>query len=231
MKKYHYVYRISNIELNKHYYGVRSSNIEPIKDIWFKYFSSASDQQFINDQKNNPHNYKYVIVSIFNLRKEALELEIKLHNKFNVGVNPSFYNKSKQASLKYDTTGTTFILSKEARNKISKALKDKPKSKTHIENVIKNHGMRGKKHNEISKKMMSINTSGEKNPMYCKKHTIESINKMKESSKNPSDQTRRKMREGWKKRELIKCPNCGIISNNKGNMNRWHMNNCKKSKD
>lgn len=227
MIKYHYVYRITNTKLRKHYYGTRTSNVEPAKDLGVKYFSSSSDKEFRNDQKNNTQDYKYVIVSVFNSRQEALELEIKLHNKFNVGMNKSFYNRANQSSLKYDTTGTTFNLSKEAKNKISKALKNKPKTKEHIENVIKNHGMRGKNHNELSKKMMSINTSGEKNPMYCKKHTIESINKMKQSSKNPSDKTRLKMSEAWKNKKPITCPNCRITSNNKGNMNRWHFNNCK----
>ena len=34
-----------------------------------------------------------------------MKLEIKLHNKFNVGVNESFYNKVKQTSTGFDTTG------------------------------------------------------------------------------------------------------------------------------
>lgn len=37
-KKFHYVYRITNTKINKHYYGVRSSNIEPYKDLGIKYF-------------------------------------------------------------------------------------------------------------------------------------------------------------------------------------------------
>lgn len=43
MKKYHYVYRITNKVENKHYYGSRSSNVPPIEDIGKKYFSSSSD--------------------------------------------------------------------------------------------------------------------------------------------------------------------------------------------
>lgn len=227
-KKFHYVYRITNTKLNKHYYGVRSSNIEPSKDLGIKYFSSSSDHEFMNDQKNNPQDYKYKIISIFDSREEAIKLEIKLHAKFNVGINESFYNKSKQTSTKYDTTGTTFTLTKEARNKISKALKGKPKSKTHIENVIKNHGMKGKTHTERARKSMSIKRTGEGNGMYGRNHTPESIEKMKESSANPSDKVRENLRKGWKKREYITCPKCGLTSNNKGNMNRWHFGNCKK---
>lgn len=227
-KKFHYVYRITNIKLNKHYYGVRSSSIEPSKDLGIKYFSSSSDQEFKNDQRNNPQDYKYKIVSIFNSRKDAISHEIKLHSRFNVGSNELFYNKSKQTSTKWDTTGITFTLSKEARNKISKALKNKPKSKGHIENLILNHGMKGKKHTTSSKKSMSINSTGNKNGMYGRKHTPESIKKMKESSANPSDEIRENLRKGWKKRKEITCPVCGLKSNNTGNMTRWHFNNCKK---
>lgn len=115
-KKYHYVYRITNTKLNKHYYGVRSSNVEPSKDLGFKYFSSSSDVQFIEDQKNNPQDYKYIIVSIFNTRHDALELEIKLHAKFNVGVNESFYNKAKATSTSFDKTGIK--VSEESKNKM-----------------------------------------------------------------------------------------------------------------
>ena len=50
MIKYHYVYRITNTTLNKHYYGSRTSQIEPAKDLGHKYFSSSFDKEFIKDQ-------------------------------------------------------------------------------------------------------------------------------------------------------------------------------------
>jgi len=102
--KYHYVYRITNTKLNKHYYGTRTSK-NPKEDIGIKYFSSSKDKDFIKDQKENPQNYKYKIIKIFNNRKEAIKLEIKLHSKFDVGVNESFYNRAKQTSTGWDRTG------------------------------------------------------------------------------------------------------------------------------
>lgn len=55
----HYVYRITNIKLNKHYYGTRTSkNKTPEEDIGYIYFSSSSDKEFLKDQKDNPLNYK-----------------------------------------------------------------------------------------------------------------------------------------------------------------------------
>ena len=135
-KKYHYVYRITNTKINKHYYGTRSSKIEPHKDLGFKYFSSSSDTQFREDQKNNPQDYKYIIVSEFDSREEAIGLEIRLHNKFNVSVNESFYNKAKQTSIFYDKTGIP--LSSEHRAKMSKKLKGRVFSKETLEPIINN---------------------------------------------------------------------------------------------
>lgn len=105
MIKYHYVYRITNKTLNKHYYGVRSSKVEPKLDLGIKYFSSSTDKDFIKDQNENPDNFKYKVIRNFESRKDALCFEINLHNKFDVSINESFYNLSKQTSTGFDTTG------------------------------------------------------------------------------------------------------------------------------
>lgn len=94
MKKYNYVYRITNKIKNMHYYGYRSTNINPKLDLGIKYFSSSTDKDFILDQKKYPENYKYIIVRVFDNRKDAAIFEIFLHNKFNVAKNDKFYNKS-----------------------------------------------------------------------------------------------------------------------------------------
>lgn len=105
---YFCVYRITNLVENKHYYGYKSSKIHPSKVIGVTYFSSLSGSEgkvFRKDQKKNPQNYKYKIVQIFNTHKEALAREIILHNKFEVGFNNNFYNKAKQTSTGFDTSG------------------------------------------------------------------------------------------------------------------------------
>lgn len=134
----HYVYRITNISENRHYYGVRSCKCDPRKDIGFDYFSSSKDKQFLKDQKENPHHYKYKIVRIFESRQRAIKFEIKLHTKFNVGTNESFYNRSKQTSLGFDTAGSKMP-------NISAAAKERFKNPD-------NHprGMLGKTHTEES---------------------------------------------------------------------------------
>lgn len=88
-----------------YYYGCRTSNVEALEDLGKKYFSSSKDNDFIKDQKDNPEDYKYKIIRKCNSRKEAVKLEIKLHNKFNVGANESFYNKAKQTSIGWGRGG------------------------------------------------------------------------------------------------------------------------------
>ena len=119
---YHYVYRITNLVENKHYYGKRSSYIEPKLDLGFRYFSSSRDDQFILDQKINPSHYRYKVIRLFKRVQEATIYEIKLHNLFDVGRNPRFYNKAKQTSTKFDTSGT--IRSQEVRHKQSQTSKN-----------------------------------------------------------------------------------------------------------
>jgi hypothetical protein len=104
---YHYVYRITNKIENKHYYGARSTKNVPSLDIGTCYFSSSRDKNFIKEQHENPSFFKYKVVKIFKSRGDAILFEIFLHNKFNVGANPNFYNNAKQSSVGFDTTGVS----------------------------------------------------------------------------------------------------------------------------
>ena len=92
-EKYHYVYRITNVFENKHYYGKRSSSTPPQKDLYFNYKSSSCDECFINEQKLNPEHFKYKIVFVCSSSQEALDKERILHKKFDVARNVNFYNK------------------------------------------------------------------------------------------------------------------------------------------
>jgi hypothetical protein len=146
--KYHYVYRITNKLKRKHYYGVRGSTY-PAHDLGVKYFSSSKDKDFIKDQKENPQDYRYKIVRIFENRKDAIFLEYTLHNKFDVAINESFYNKCKQTLNGFDNSGVRFDDEYKKRvysNRISPMLgkkmplesrkkMSKPKSIEHIEKI------------------------------------------------------------------------------------------------
>jgi len=109
-KFYDYTYWITNIKEQKHYIGVRSCNIPPMHDLGIKYFSSKTkngklDYDFLNEQKENPENWEYRIIGLFKSRKDALFNEIELHEVYNVGKNPRFYNSSKQTSIGFDLSG------------------------------------------------------------------------------------------------------------------------------
>lgn len=141
MNKIHYVYRITNILLKKHYYGTRSTTkSNPCHDLGVTYFSSSKDTDFKMDQKLNPNNYKYKIVRICNTREQAIVLEIHLHNKFNVATSSNFYNRSKQTSKSFDTSGIalknfrSYTMSEETKQKIREANLGKTQS---IETIAK----------------------------------------------------------------------------------------------
>lgn len=161
---YHYTYRITNTRAKKHYYGSRSSNTEPKLDLGIKYFSSSSDKEFKLDQKLNPQDYKYKIIKIFESRKEAIILEIKLHHKFNVGINTNFYNKVKQTSTGFDNTG--IIMSEAQRKKISdrhKGTKMHDNTKIAISKAIKGKSLS----NEHKEKISNSNKKYTKTDIHC----------------------------------------------------------------
>jgi len=103
--KYFYTYSITNIITSMQYIGKRQSMLKPVDDIGIKYFSSSRDSEFMEDQRENPRHYKYEVIKTFSSAKEQAEHEILLHEKYDVGKNPMFYNKAKQTSAKFDRTG------------------------------------------------------------------------------------------------------------------------------
>lgn len=118
----YYTYRITNTKHNKHYYGSRQCDCNPKDDIGVLYFSSSTDCDFISDQKSNQDDYKYKVIRVYLDRQSALNMEIKLHNKFDVKNNINFYNKANQ-------TSNGFTVTKEVGQKISKSLSGKSSNK------------------------------------------------------------------------------------------------------
>ena len=214
----HYVYRITNTKLNKHYYGVRSA-IDPKLDLGIKYFSSSSDIVFMKDQKIEPLVYKYKILGVYATRAQAIEKEIRLHEKFNVGVNPSFYNKAKQTHRKFDCTGTQ--LSIEHKRKIGAKHKGKLVSSSTKMLISQNHA----------------DVSGENNPRFgvvgamTGKVSVVSTDGVKSLISSEAYQNNKHLYTltvSLTKRVCIEvtCPHCSKVG--KGpNMTRYHFDNCK----
>lgn len=106
--KYHIVYRITHKYKNRHYIGIHSCNMDPYEVIGKKYRSSSTDEDFMTEQKQLPENFIYQILNIYDTRKKAIINEIYIHNIYDVGKNPNFYNKAKQTSTGFDTTGVKY---------------------------------------------------------------------------------------------------------------------------
>ena len=141
MTKHHYVYH-SYEEWGRDYIGCRSCDCLPEEDT--KYFGSFRDKTFFPTEKT--------ILFVCETRKEVVEIEIKLHDLFDVAVNPQFANRSKQTSTGFDRTGV--LESEEHKKKLS------------VANT-------GKTHTEAQKKAQSERMSGEKHPQYGVPHTEE----------------------------------------------------------
>lgn len=235
MSKYHYAYRITNKVEQKHYYGARSSNVHPSEDLGIKYFSSSTDKVFLAEQVSSPENFKYKVIKIFETREEAIALEIKLHAKFNVGVNESFYNKAKQTSARFDTSGkitvkdvfgNSFSVDKEDERFLSDELVFINKGKKHSEETRSKISEKhiGKKHSEETRSKISKSTLkriDEYGPNISdtfnfkgKKHSEETKDKISKSLQG-------------KPKLKIKCPICGFLCS-PNNAKLWHFDNCKR---
>lgn len=169
--RFYYVYRITNIVENKHYYGSRVSKIEPKEDLGIKYFSSIknSENNWIKlDQKLNKSNYKYKILKVFSTAFESIVYESYLHARFDVKNNDKFYNKSNQTPTGF----TTVNLNSERHPLYGKERTDEVKNK--IRESLKgrfqgsNSPNFGKKREELSNMF-----AGNGNPFYGKIHSKE----------------------------------------------------------
>ena len=92
-RKFHYVYKIVELNTEMMYIGVRSCDIEPINDIGTYYYSSSTVQEFIDKQKVNPNNYLYEVILQFDSREEAEDYEIYIHALLNVSKDEKYYNR------------------------------------------------------------------------------------------------------------------------------------------
>lgn len=198
-KTIYYIYRITNLIEKKHYYGFRHSKTQdPKDDIGKNYFSSSTVKEFILDQKLNPQNYRYKVVARFDNKNAAATREVKLHKKFNVRMNPNFYNRTNASSNGHNWYGIDHSI--ETRLKISKAqkgVKRGPRSEETKAKIAKANT--GRIRSAESKQKQSISKRGK--PGHT--HTEETKRKLAEiqRTKRYSDESKRKMSESAKNRK------------------------------
>ena len=205
-----YTYIIYNKLNRKFYIGSRQTKYEnPYEDIGVRYFSSSTDKTFLKEQIDFPERFKYRVLKRFKSRKAAFEHEIELHEKYDVCVNPRFYNKAKTTTTKFTLSGLKLTeeqkakrsgenhplwgkhFSEESRRKMSRSHKGK--------NAGKDNHFFGKHHTKESRLKMSIARLGNKNRVGSH-HSEETKKKISDSKKNLSSETRRKMSLSAKKR-------------------------------
>ena len=131
---YHYTYAIT-YTTGKYYLGVRSCKCLP-----------EEDTKYVGSSKYTPNDKIFAkeILGTFSTREEAIAHEIVLHEEWDVGNNDLFYNRSKQTSRSFDTTGVKITHTKEHRDKIKKALTGRIRSPEECLNISK--GKKGKSH-------------------------------------------------------------------------------------
>lgn len=236
---YHYTYKLTinnATDSRKYYIGVRSSNKHPIDDITYLGSCKTLLEWF---KCNGTDNVEKEILAIYDNRKDAIQHEIELHDYFNIAKNALFWNKAKQTSIGFDTTGTqlseevkhqksiffkNLVRTEEHKQNISKALKGKTRTKEHclaLSNAKKGKpsplkGMslgKGRSKSEEHKRKIGLANKGKKRTEeYCKRMS--------------------KLRKGIKPKQhpeqyaKIECPHCGKIGM-KANMKRYHYDNCK----
>ena len=207
---YHYTYEITTnapTDERQRYIGVRSSECPPKDDSYWGSCRSFLEWQKVNGTESLAKN----IFAIHQTRALAVEHEIKLHNHFEVSTNKEFFNRAKQTVVGFDTTGVSFEVSDEAREKLRIANTGKPVSEAAREKIRQFN--LGKKHSEATKAKMSIFHS-------TRKRTPR------------SEETKQKLREAnlgktlGKKYAQVTCPNCSKIGGETG-MKSWHFKHCR----
>jgi hypothetical protein len=173
---YHYTYRLTlsnNTDSKKYYIGARSCTEYPTKDSYFG--SCKTLLAWIKE--HGAEGIVKEILAIYGKRQDAIEHEINLHNYFDVAKNVEFWNKAKQTSVGFDTSGTHIpkseehkrkiglahkgrIVSEEQKEKQSQTMTGRKKTQEQIEK--QRNSMFGKKHSEETKVKISLSNKGKK---------------------------------------------------------------------
>ena len=111
----HYVYLLQNKVNGMCYIGVRSCKTS----VWDDSYMGSSTTMTQEDKDN----CNKIILKRFGSREEAVAYEVEMHEKFDVGRNPLFYNKAKQTSTGFDTTGTKVEFSEEHKKFLASSRK------------------------------------------------------------------------------------------------------------
>ena len=164
----HYVYLLKSKDDGRLYIGDRTApHGNPYTDVSYKSSCKVVSKQY-------KQNCMKRVLKTFNTREEAKAFEIMLHTKYDVGINPRFFNGAKQTSTKFDTSGITPPHTKT----------EEWKNKCRAYNTTRTYN--SKPHSEETKKQISATWTKKYAEGYIpsakKQHSEESIAKMKQAA-------------------------------------------------
>lgn len=184
---YGFLYKWTEISTGKWYVGSRTAKGCHINDGYL--CSSKVVRPMISE---SPNNWKREILCVGN-PKYIVQLEAKYLKKLNAKNDSASYNYH-NGDGKFTTTG--MIMPNDIRKKMSKARVGKPLSEEHRKKIGDLHrgktvseetrrkigiASRGREYSEDARKKCSH--PGEKNPMYGKRHSLETRKLMSENRK------------------------------------------------
>lgn len=159
----HYVYMLESNDDGRFYVGVRSCKCNPEEDTKYKSSSKVVTKEYLDGCSKT-------ILGTFESRAEAVSCEIYMHEVYDVGRNKRFFNKAKQTSTGFDTSGRQ--MSREEIERRTSAqytryknsaspLKGRKQSKEHAEKAAK--ARVGTKRSKETKNKISKKVSGSNN--------------------------------------------------------------------
>lgn len=167
-RRIYYVYRVTDLTLNEHYYGSRIAKQTNILEDFASYCTSSKRKNII---KENYNNYKVKIIKTFTNQDEMLLYESFLHDYFNVKIKGnSFFNEANQTPFGFYSS-KTYIRSNKIKEEHS-LFQNSLKKGTNLTNA-QNAGLK------TSKTMQRLGTTvGSKNPRALKINIFDNNNNL-----------------------------------------------------
>jgi hypothetical protein len=236
-KKYHFIYKTTNLLSGKYYYGMHSTD-----DLDDGYLGSGRRIRY-SINKYGIENHKREIVEFCKNRKELTKKEKEI-------VNLNEIAKEECMNLIVGGIGRPygFVVNDEGRKNMSEAHKKKPINWNAIKKMHEKWD--GSHHTEESRKKISQSNIGKTHTDKTKKYLSELVSKRwqdiemrkkySEAAKirpsnrkgiTLSDDTKKKISESKKGKKIkpqnkVICPHCNSVGG-VGLMKRYHFDNCK----
>ena len=202
-----YTYIIKHKPSGKVYYGVRSANkVDPDQDLWNKYFTSSPGVQKLIEE-TGADSFDVEIRKTFDTQEQAVAWETKVLRRMRVLESDRWINQNVAGYI---------IPTLESNAKISAYHKGKPKTEEHKRKIAEANKGISSTWNQTPeyRANMSKVKSGAGNAMYGRKHSEETLAKMRaaragsvpwnkgKKTKPLSEETKAKMRAAQQARRL-----------------------------